>query len=132
ILVGADLAFRLLESAYAKYASAFVGLGSGVVSALFGASGKSAATDQKAVKTRVPVNLILAIATPVFLIALVVGVSVLMDYVLFGHPLLESPLIGAGEPLADWRSDLRWLLIGIIVIGVVAFFAWIRVNINRF
>jgi len=132
ILVGADIAFRLLDSAYAKYASALTGVASGIVSALIGASGKSAATDQKAVKTRVPVNLILAIATPLFLIILVIGVSVLMDYVLLGHPLLESPLIRADAVTAAWRSEWRWLWIGIAVIAVVAAFAWSHVNINRF
>jgi hypothetical protein len=131
ILVGADLAFRLLESAYAKYASALAGLASGIVSAVFGASSKLAASDQKTIKTRGPVNLILAIATPLFLIFLVVAVSVLMDYALLGHPLLESPLIGAGAA-ADWRSEWRWLWIGIGLIIVVAGFAWTHVNINRF
>ncbi|MFL6930917.1 MAG: hypothetical protein ACJ8FK_13480 [Xanthobacteraceae bacterium] len=134
ILVGADLAFRVFQSAYAKYAGTaggLLGLGSGIVSAVFGASGKSAATDQKTVKTRVPVNLILAIATPLFLIFLVVAVSVLMDYGLLSHPLLESPLIGAGDP-AGWWSDWKWLWIGIGVLIVVAGFAWTHVNINRF
>src|SRR5262249_15899087 len=105
---------------------------SGIVSALIGASGKSAATDQKAVKTRVPVNLILAIATPLFLIILAIGVSVLMDYVLLGHPLLESPLIGGDAETARSRWEWRWLWIGIAVIAVVAAFAWSHVNINRF
>jgi Patatin-like phospholipase len=132
ILVGADLAFRLLESAYAKYASALAGLGSGIVSAVFGASSKSAATDEKRVKTRLPVNLILAVATALFLIFLVVAVSVLMDYVLLGHPLLESPLIRADAATPAWRSQWRWLWIGIAVIVVVAVFAWTHVNINRF
>src|SRR5262249_28634998 len=105
---------------------------SGIVSALIGASGKSAATDQKAVKTRVPVNLILAIATPLFLIILAIGVSVLMDYVLLGHPLLESPLIGGDAETARSRWEWRWLWIGRAVIRVVVSFAWSHVNINRF
>jgi hypothetical protein len=132
ILVGAELAFRFLQNVnYAKYASTALGLGSGIVSAVFGASSKSAATEQGKDKTRLPINLILAIATSLFLVLLVVGVSVLLDYLLFGYGLLASPLIGTSQT-AGWWQDWKWLWIGIGVVVVVAFFSWTHVNINRF
>jgi hypothetical protein len=132
ILVGAYLALWFLQHVnYAKYASAVVGLGSGIVSALFGAGNKSSATVQGAGKTGLSVKLVLGIATPLFLIILVVAVSVAMDYLLLGHALLQSPLLGVGDA-ADWGPDWRWLGIGIAIVVVVAFFSWTHVNINRF
>lgn len=132
ILIAADLAFQLLESIYARYGASIVGLGSGIVSALFGASSKSPATDKQAPKTWLPINLILVVATSVFLVVLVVGISVMMDYLLLGDSLLRSPLMGAPHAGATWSGDFRWLLIGLGVVVLVAAFSWTHVNINRF
>ena len=131
ILIGAELAWNALVGEYAKYTSGALGLGSGILSALFGHSSKSAATEQSAAKSSLTSKIVLTIAPPLFLITLVVAVSLLMDYLLFDNALLESPLIGVGEA-SGWQHDWNWLWIGIGVVVLVAAFSWTHVNINRF
>jgi hypothetical protein len=132
VLVAGDLLLWLVAKFdSAKYVSAILGLGSGLVSALFGASGKTPATDQTRTKTRLPVNLILAVATAVFLVFLVVSLSLLIDYLLFGKTLLHTALMGAPGAV-NRGQEWKWLLIGIAAVVVVAGVAWTHVNINRF
>jgi hypothetical protein len=131
ILVGAELAWQSAASAYAKYSTAALGVLTGGLSALLGASGKSGATEQRDKKTGLTTRIALLVAPPLFLIMLVIAVSLLMDYLLFDYALMESPLLGAGDP-AKWGEDLKWFWIGVGGVLIVAFFSWTRVNINRF
>jgi len=129
ILVGAELAWHYALSSYAKYSSAALGIVTGGLSTVLGASGKSAATVQGEGKSSRTTRLVLLIAPPVFLLLLVLAISLLMDYLLFDRALMESPLVGAGD---NWQADLLWFGIGFGVVLVVAGFAWTNVNINRF
>jgi Patatin-like phospholipase len=131
ILVGAEVAWQHAVSTYARYSSAALGVIAGGLSAYFGASGRSGATEQRDKKTGPVTRIVLMIAPPLFLILLVIAVSLLMDYLLFGNALMESPLLGAGDP-AKWHEDFKWYWIGLGAVVVVAFFSWTRVNINRF
>ena len=54
----------------------------------------------------------------------------MIDYLLFGGSLLDSSLLQ--PPPVSRSQDVVWLLIGIAVVGFVAFIAWTHVNINRF
>jgi hypothetical protein len=131
ILVGAELAWEYALNSYARYSSAALGVITGVLSAFFGASGRSGATAQRDKKTGIVTRIVLMIAPPVFLVLLVIAVSLLMDYLLLGNALMESPLVGAGDP-TKWDEDLKWFLIGFGAVLIVAIFSWTRVNINRF
>jgi hypothetical protein len=131
ILVGAELAWQYVASNYAKYSSAALGVISGGLSAALGAGGKSGATGERDKKTSLTTRIALLIAPPLFLVLLVIAISLLMDYLLFDKALMESPLLGAGDP-ANWGEDLKWFGIGFVAVAIVAFFSWTRVNINRF
>src|SRR5262249_9116370 len=113
VLVAGELVLWLAaDLGSAQYCRAILRLGSGIVSALLGASGKTPATDQMRVKTRLPIYLILAVATAVFLIFLVVSLSLLIDQLLFGDTLLHTALMGA-PGAANRGQELKWLMIGI-------------------
>ena len=87
----------------------------------------------------------LPLAAILFLIFLVIGISVVMDHLMFERGLVYSALMTIDAtlaafnrargrrtpPLVRWQ-DLQWLIIGLIVVSIVAFFAWRGVNINRF
>jgi hypothetical protein len=131
ILVGAELAWQYVVDSYAKYATGAVGIVSGLLTTVLGAGGKSGGTTQSDAKAGLTRKIILMIAPAVFLIMLVVAISLLIDYLLLGSALIESPLLGAGDD-ADYSDDLKWLGIGLGVVLFVALFSWIRININRF
>jgi hypothetical protein len=99
---------------------------------VFGAGKTSGGTEQKDAKASLTSKIVLTIAPAVFLIILVIGLSLLIDYLLLGNALIESPLLGAAEGASNYREDLKWLGIGCGATLFVAFFSWTRVNINRF
>jgi Patatin-like phospholipase len=141
ILIGAELAWENLSN-YAGGIFGAVGGASGFVSVILGGGNKSGANDQKDAKSGLASRIALKIAPPLFLIVLVVAVSLLMDYLLFGHTLVQSPLLGAvpSDPsdadevasVGTWAQDWMWLWIGIGVVTFVAVVSWTHVNINRF
>src|SRR6185312_13071938 len=104
---------------------------SGGLTAWLGYSGKSGATEQKDAKTGVTTKIVLTIAPALFLILLVVAISLLIDYLLLGYALIESPLLGGNDAAGYWE-DFWWLAGGCGAILLVAVVAWWRVNINRF
>lgn len=131
ILIGAEWAWQYVVDNYAKYVSSGVALVSGGLTAWLGASGKSGATEQKDSKTGAVTRIVLKIAPALFLVLLIVAISLLLDYLLLGNALIESPLLGGGDG-AQYREDLKWMLIGVGAVAFVAFWSWKRVNINRF
>ena len=132
ILVGAELAWQYVVNNYAKYVTGGVGALSGILTAVFGAGKMSGGTEQKDAKASLTSKIVLTIAPALFLIILVVGLSLLIDYLLVGYALIESPLLGAVQPGSTYGGDLKWLGIGFAAILFVALLAWLRVNINRF
>ena len=139
ILIGAELAWENLNENASKYATAILGaVGgvSGIVSVVLGGGNRSGANDQKDARSGLASKIALTIAPPLFLIVLVVAVSLLMDYLLFDHALVQSALLGADKDFAadagSWQQDWNWLWIGIAVVVVVAAVSWTHVNINRF
>jgi hypothetical protein len=131
ILIGAELAWQYVVDNYAKYVTAAVGALSGILTAWFGAGSKSGGTEQKDAKSGLTSKIILTVAPAIFLVLLVVATSLLIDYLLLGYALIESPLLGA-DNAAQYDDDLKWLGIGLGATAFVAFFSWTRVNINRF
>jgi hypothetical protein len=131
ILAGAAIAWVFLLGHWAKMWAAIVSfVTSGGIATWLGQSGKSGATEQRDKKTSLTVKIVLAVAPPIFLILLVVGISVLKDYLLFDRALIFSHLVGG--VFGDQSEDWKWLGIGVGATLLVALFAWLCVNINRF
>jgi hypothetical protein len=132
VVLGPPLvALLFAKFTWAKYGTFILGAGSAVASTLLGKSGKTSASDQGPQKSPRWMRLILPVSTVVFLICLVLAVSAAMDHLLFGHLLVESPLLGLDDANV-LRCDRFWLLAGIVIVGVVGGFAWGCININRF
>jgi hypothetical protein len=131
VLIAGDIVWAYLK-AYdsAKYLSAASAAGSALFSTLLGKSGKSPATDQRD-KSGLLMKLAVPAGAIVFLVMLLLAVSLLMDYLLFGKSLIDTALLGSA-PLTDLADNVMWLLIGIAVAAFIATVAWTHVNINRF
>jgi Patatin-like phospholipase len=137
VLVGAGLVFALYAKAGAYLAKTAGGVGgavSGIVTAILGKSKTSPAYQGAGGKSWT--SIILAVTTPIFIAALVVGFSALLDDLLLDHSLLQSPLIGGPAtpqtPLFSAWEDFKWLLVGLAVALFIAWLASKNVNINRF
>ncbi len=102
---------------------------SGIATALIGKSSLTSATpdDDDRSRTGFILNLVLAVVGPVFLAALIVGISVALDLLLirdsFLHALDNSRTVG---------QVVLWIVIGGIITAVIGVIASIYVNINRF
>lgn len=136
VLVGADLAFFLYASAeshFGKAAGALGGGAAGIVTAILGKSSASPAR-KAAVGGTSWANVALAITTPIFIVALIVAFSALLDDLLLDHSFLKSPLIGGlvTPEAPSAADDLKWLLIGLTGALLVAWVASKNVNVNRF
>jgi len=146
VLVASDLMFWLVsESNSAKYSSAVLAAGSALFSTLLGSGTKTPAEASER-KSASWLKWALPLAAIVFLILLVIGVSVVMDQLIFERGIVYSSLMTIDSTLMDVNKtqlaqglepldraeDVRWLVIGILAVSVVAFFAWRGVNINRF
>lgn len=146
VLVAGEFVFWLVgEYASAKYSSAILAAASGLFSTLLGTSTKTA-PDASAAKSPSWTTWALPLGAIVFLLFLVIGVSVVMDQLMFERGVVYSALMTIDKTLAAFNStmaaggratldraeNLHWLIIGIVVVLIVAFFAWRGVNINRF
>ena len=131
VLIAAEVIWSFVK-AYdsAKYLSALTAAGSALFSTLMGKSGKSSATDQKD-KSGLMMRIAVPLGAIVFLTILLLAISYLLDYLLFGEGLVYSSLLGTG-PASEIRNELIWLAAGIGVTVFVAVIAWWHVNINRF
>ena len=101
---------------------------SGIATALIGKSGKTAATadDDGRSRTGVILNLVLAVAGPVFLAALIVGISIALDLLLLNDSLLHA------LDTQTIENIVFWIVFGGIVAALVGAVASKTVNINRF
>ena len=112
-----------------RYITALGGV-SGIATALIGMSGKTSATtdDNDQSWTTFAFNLLLSIAGPVFVAALIVGVSIALDLLMFGDTLLHA--LHAPSPTPP--TIVLYLVVGAAVALVVEVIASKNVNINRF
>jgi hypothetical protein len=115
-------------SHYLQSFTASLGAISGVASVLIGKSGLTLATsdDSRPSITGLLLNFVLAVAGPIFVAALIVGLSVALDLLLFGDSLVSILHRVATKDI------LRLLAIGAIVSAVAGVIASMNVNINRF
>ncbi|MGB9368024.1 MAG: patatin-like phospholipase family protein [Xanthobacteraceae bacterium] len=145
VLVAGEFVFWLVgEYASAKYSSAILAAASGLFSTVLGKSTKT--SPEADAKPASWTNWSLPLGAIVFLILLVIGVSVVMDHLMFERGLIYTALMTVDPTLAafnqalaaegraplDRWQDVHWLGIGVTVVLIVAFFAWRGVNINRF
>lgn len=100
---------------------------SGIATALIGKSGQTSATsDDDQSKTGFALNLVLALAGPIFVAALIVGLSIALDMLLLGNSLVQVLNTQTTEDIAFW------IVIGGIVAAFIGTVASKNVNINRF
>jgi hypothetical protein len=112
-----------------RYITALGGV-SGIATALIGKSGKTPATsdDNDSSWTAFTFNLLLSIAGPLFVAALIVGASFALDLLMFGDTLLHALHSPSPTPL----TIVLYLVAGAAVALVVEVIASKNVNINRF
>ncbi len=116
---------------YTNHLGAYVatlGGTSGIATALIGKSSLTPATpdDNGRSRTGYILNLLLAVAGPIFLAALIVGLSIALDLLLFGDSLIHALNLPAGEPI------VFWIVFGGVVAAIIGTIASMNVNINRF
>jgi hypothetical protein len=131
---------------WAKYASAILAAGSGLASTLLGKSTKTAPPNSPSAERSPLMRYGLPLAAIVFVLLLVMAVSIAIDHLMFDRGLIysglmttdatldkvNSDLVARGLAKIDRSQDILWLVIGVAVVGIVAYFAWRGVNINRF
>ncbi len=164
VLVGADLMFQLyaqVDSHFGKTTSGIVTAVTGILTAVLGKSSSSPARGKPKTLGARTTDLVLMITTPLFLIALVVGFSALLDELLLDRSMLRSTLVGDGRPspgcapLAQgWENlpslvgdrtpgtdcaaaagpweNLALMLIGLLIALAISTLASKCVNVNRF
>jgi hypothetical protein len=145
VLVAGEFVLWLVgEYNSAKYSSAILAAASGVLSTVLGKSARTAS--EADAKSPSWTKWVLPLAAILFLVFLVIGISVVMDHLMFERGLVYSSLMtidttlmplnqrlaAEGKATLDRWEDVQWLIIGLIAVSVVAFFAWRGVNINRF
>jgi hypothetical protein len=108
--------------------------GTSLVTALLGKSRFTPAAGQAKTGIQLSANIALAIAAPVFVAALIVGFSALLDQLIFGGPLTHSAsfhefVVTTGIP--TWRAGI-WVGIALLLALVTGWVASSKININRF
>jgi hypothetical protein len=104
-----------------------VGGVSGIVTALFGKSSAVYVKEEAKGPWSYIVSLIVPLAAVVFVAALTIVVSFLMDYVLFG-----AALIPADQKEVQWLSRFAGLIVGLVVATALVALTSLTININRF
>jgi len=139
LIAWAIAAFLVFAGEYAVYAMhlitgkalAAAGGVTGIATALLGKSASTSAkatSDDQPSKLGILYNIILAVAGPIFVAALVIGLSIGLDQLLLGDWLVQQLQIPTMKP----RTILGWLALGWIVTAVAGLAASYFVNINRF
>jgi hypothetical protein len=133
IFVGSDLAGEV----FPKLKSTLVAAGgvSAIVTALLGKSRWTPAKGPAKGGKQVSANLALGLAASVFAITLLVGISWLLDYLLFGTSLSATGIMRPQVALHDWPGfpyELVWLVFAAAIAALVGVIASKNVNINRF
>jgi hypothetical protein len=144
LVAGEFLLWLIAHYPAAKYGSALLAGASALFSTFFGQSSKTKPAASAEGKSSSLMAIALPVAAVVFLLLLVIAISVVMDHLMFDRGLIYSSLLktdkaieltnhvlAADEKLSR-QEDVTWFAIAIVVVAIVAFFAWRQVNINRF
>ena len=127
-------------------AGGVAGVVSGIVTAMLGGSSKTPVKSSSAGPTSwtaMAYNIVLALAGPVFVAVLIIGLSVGLDKVLAGGSLVKILQGGGGDASAACSAELcgnaaaltstaAWFVIGLLILAAVEWLASYFVNINRF
>jgi hypothetical protein len=110
------------------------GAGAGVVTALLGKSSLTPASGSARSGKGISLNIVLSIAAPIFAGVLIIGLSALSDYLLFGTGLTSASFFTSAVVTTGWPS---WpggslLILMLAIVGAVLWAASFWVNINRF
>lgn len=124
----------LVDNVYDQVKTWLVGAGAGIVTAYLGKSSLSPSTGKAEGAKGISANVVLAIAAPVFAAALVIGLSALIDRILFGESLIQ---LAAFNDRVTQAAYPPWpggpsLVLALVVVAVIGVAASSRVNINRF
>jgi hypothetical protein len=125
---------KLTVNAYDQLKTWIIGGGAGTIIAWLGKSRYSPAARSAKSASGISMNVILAIAAPIFIAALIVGLSGLIDRILFHASLIDTAEFGRPVTTSDyppWPGSGREFIAVAIAI-VVGCLASIWVNINRF
>lgn len=125
---------RLVGELYGQVKAWLVAGGAGVITAWLGKSSASPAQGKAHDRSQFWANAALAVAGPVFVGALVIALSAILDSVLFGKALIGTESFTArvvAEGFPGWPGA-RELLAALVVIGALGAVASRFVNINRF
>jgi hypothetical protein len=139
LVAWAIVAFLVFAGEYAVYAMhlitgkalAAAGSVTGIATALLGRSASTRATatsDDQPSKLGILYNIVLAVAGPIFVAALVIGLSIGLDQLLLGDWLVKQLQI----PTMMARTILGWLALGWVVTAVAGLASSYFVSINRF
>jgi hypothetical protein len=109
------------------------GIISGLLTAFLGSSSKTPAKlsrgDQGSART-IAYNIGLALAGPLFVAILTIGLSAFLDYLLFADAL-AAKLQLIKDAASAW-AIIVWLIIGGLITGAIAWIASRNINVNRF
>ncbi len=149
VFVGSEIAPDILKSI--KSTLGPIGGISGILTLLLGKSSLSSSISGPKGLKPLSVNVVLAIAAPIFAGALVIIISALLDRLLLGTSLFNSSLMASNAfciagstynrpwiwpfctDLYDQRqADLVFMLAGVAIIILIGWIASISVNVNRF
>jgi hypothetical protein len=124
---------HLVGSIYGQVKAWLVAGGAGAIVAWLGKSSATQAKGKPNTWTQLIANIALAIAGPVFLGALIIGLSALIDASLFGRQFVQLPTFSASvsATLPDWPGLSQLVAAGILLL-IVAYLASKFININRF
>jgi hypothetical protein len=130
VFVGSNLA----NAVYGELKTWILAGGAGTITALLGSSSATPATGDATGWKALSANVILAIAATIFAVLLIIGFSALLDEVLFGKALVNTPMFDEAVSLyttPPWPGGWKVPVVLVLVLIVGAIFSW-RVNINRF
>ncbi len=133
VFVGSDVAPKLWVTLKTQLGP--IGGVAGLVTLLIGRSSHSPAKAGEKSMMALSLNLVLAIAAPLFAAALVILVSAVLDKVLLGGSMIsQSALMAGSEDTRDSERFTEWveLAVGLAVLLAIGFLASLFVNINRF
>ena len=128
------LGSALAGEAYGQISAWLVGGGAGIVTGFLGKSGMTPAKGSADDKAGISANILLAIAAPILAAALVVGLSAILDQLIFGQPLTANSSFHSyvtRDEVPAWQGGVR-ILIALVVAFAVAGIASRTININRF
>jgi hypothetical protein len=128
---------NLVGEAFPKLKSTIIGAGglSGLITAFLGKSRLTPAKGPARGGKQVSANLVLAIAAAVFAITLLLGLSWLLDFIMFRQALSETDAMRQQVAWGDWPPvpyEIWWILVAAIIAILVGVIASKNVNINRF